>query len=249
MSTFKNVLSTKELNTQRYREWYQRERKPKLYHPVLHIGFNVGVLFLLIIVNFYLVKSWNLTGPLILGFIFLLGNFVVWFFHRYPLHRRLKIWTFPYDTHTVEHHRYFTYESITYDNARDFVAIFFPSAVIAAFALVAQPAFYFSGKFFLGKDVGHLLAGGAAFYFLMYEFVHWASHLPSSHPLMKLKWLNYMRVHHRIHHNTKLMSRYNFCIVYPLMDILLKTKYLGTLPGEEAGDHFDDVRKNFKEKL
>ncbi|MFP5387563.1 MAG: hypothetical protein ACLGHN_15920 [Bacteriovoracia bacterium] len=104
MSTLKTVLSTKELNTQRYREWYQRERKSRFYHPGLHIGFNVGVLFLLIVTNFFLVESWNLPEVLVLAFIFLFGNFVVWLLHRYPLHRRMKVWTFPYDTHTVEHH-------------------------------------------------------------------------------------------------------------------------------------------------
>lgn len=246
MSKFQQVLKTRKLNTYRYREWYQKERRPGLYNPYLHLGFNLGLLMVLIVGHFALVKDWGIYSGLILAGIFLFGNFTVWFVHRYPLHRRIRPWTFPYDTHTVEHHRYFTAEAITYDTHQDYIAIFFPSFVIAAFALIGQPVIFYTANYFLGADYAHVMGGGAAAYFLMYELFHWASHLPASHPAMKIPWVNYMREHHRIHHSTRLMNKYNFCIVYPLMDIIMGTKYSGSLPDECVEDHFADVEANYK---
>lgn len=246
MSIFQQVLKTRELNTYRYREWYQREKRPRFYHPYLHLGFNLGILMALITAHFILVENWNFYSVILLAGIFLLGNFTVWFVHKYPLHRRIRFWSFPYDAHTVEHHRYFTADAITYDSHQDYVAIFFPSMVIFSFAVIAQPLIYFGTNFLAGPDHAHVLAGGAAGYFLMYELFHWASHLPSTHPLMKIPWVNYMREHHRIHHSTRLMNKYNFCIVYPLMDIIMGTKYSGSLPDENVEDHFRDVTNNFK---
>lgn len=215
----------KELNTHHYREWYQKEKRPKLYHPFLHLGFNFGVLLVLIMVHFSFVDNWNIYSFIALMGIFIFGNITVWFVHKFPLHHRLKFWSFPYEAHTVEHHRYFTADAITYDSYQDYVAIFFPSMVIASFALLAQPGIYFGARYFLGNDLAHILAGGAAGYFLLYEMFHWASHLSADHVLMNLGWIKYMREHHRIHHDTRLMNKYNFCIVYPMMDILMGTKY------------------------
>ena len=247
MNVLKSVLATKELNTHRYRDWYQKEKRPKFYHPYFHLGFNFGVLILLIIGHFSYVEKWSFYSALTLIGIFIFGNMTVWFVHKFPLHHRIKVWSFPYEAHTVEHHRYFTSDTITYDSHQDYVAIFFPSMVIASFALLAQPAIYFGARLIFGNDFAHVLAAGAAGYFLLYEIFHWASHLGHDHFLMKFGWFKHMREHHRIHHNTRLMNKYNFCIVYPMMDVLMGTKYQGGLPEEKIEDHFNDVAKNYKE--
>jgi hypothetical protein len=236
---------TKRLSNDQFRQWYKSVRIPRYYHPWLHVLFNFGTLFLLTIVNLFIINDWNFGTFAVLGFTFLLGNVVVWLLHRYPLHRRSKLWPYPYDTHTVMHHRYFTSDFITYKDSQDFFAVFFPASVVAGFAFLVQPLFYFGFKYIFGSDLGHAFVAGTAFYFFLYEFVHWASHLPPSHPLLKIFWLRYMREHHIIHHNPRLMMKYNFCIVYPLMDILMNTKYRDSfLPKDDLEDFCRDVEAN-----
>jgi hypothetical protein len=242
----KQVEQTRSLSTLEYRDWFKQSQIPRAYMPWLHVSFNFLTLLTLVLINFWSIQSWNIYIFLILALMFLLGNFVVWSVHRYPLHRRYRLWSYPYDTHTVSHHRYFTAEAITYEEPKDLFAVFFPTAVIAAFALIGQPAFYFVAKFLFNKDLGHAIAGSAALYFLCYEVFHWASHLPEDHWVIRMPWFRYMRLHHIQHHNPKLMRHYNFCIVFPLMDILMGTKYRGPELKENIDDHYQDVKNNFE---
>lgn len=248
MEQIENLEKTKTLRTLQYREWYQVNRKPKNYHPLFHAGFNFSALTVLVIGHLLFIKTWSRNFIIFFIAVFLFGNFSVWVLHRYPLHRRYRLWSYPFDVHTVEHHRYFTYETITYSKKDDFAAIFFPNSVIALFALVAQPVLFLGFTRLFDADTSHVVCASAAFYFLSYELFHWGSHLPENHKLMKVKWLDYMRKHHRIHHHTRYMHKYNFCIVYPLMDILLGTKFRGELPEEKNQDHYENVRENLKIK-
>jgi len=239
-----SIEQTRLLNNKKYREWYKKEILPKNYSPIVHLGVNIGLLLSAILVHFVMVKDWSFLSLVLMIMIFFLGNVVVFILHKYPLHRRYKWWTFPYDTHTVEHHRYFTAETITFDSSMDFNAVFFPMSVVAGFTFIGQPLIYFAVSYYLGADVGHVLAGSAAGYFLMYEFFHWASHLAKDHFLMNVPWILYMRQHHLAHHNPRLMSRYNFGIVDPIVDFIMGTKYQGDLPQDLDEDHYKDVKSN-----
>ena len=246
MNKSSSVEQTRLLNNKKYREWYKQEILPKNYNPVVHLGVNIGLLAGSLLFHFIMIKDWSPIFLALMALIFFLGNVVVFVLHKYPLHRRYKWWTFPYDTHTVEHHRYFTAETITFDNSMDFNAVFFPMEVIAGFTLIGQPLIFFGVKHFFGQDVAHVITGSAASYFLLYEFFHWASHLPRNHFLMKFPWILYMRQHHVAHHNPRLMNRYNFCIVDPLVDIIMGTKYKGDLPQDVIEDHYQDVKSNLR---
>lgn len=244
MNQSTSLEQTRLLNNQKYREWYRKEVLPKWYSPVLHVGLNIGLLVLAVIINFSLVREWNWVSFAVMVFIFFFGNAAVFFLHKYPLHRRFKYWAFPYDTHTVLHHRFFTAETITYDSARDFNAVFFPMSVIGSFVLLGTPAIYFGARYLWGSDVAHVLSGSAAGYFITYEFFHWASHLPKNHFFMKVPWIAYMREHHIAHHNPRLMNKYNFCIVDPTFDFIFGTKYREKLPVDSIEDHYQNVKTN-----
>lgn len=247
MNVIESINSTKILNNQKYREWYKKEKLSKLYNPYAHIVFNLGLLALLAIYNFISTKNWSLNFiPIIIGMYFF-GDLVVYILHKYPLHRRYKYWTYPYDVHTVMHHRYFTADTITYDEAIDFNAVFFPAVVIAGFGLLGAPLIFISVNYFFGIDIAHIITGCASAYFLLYEFLHWASHLSSEHLLMKIPFLNYMRTHHIAHHNPRLMNRFNFGIVDPLADYIFSSHYREKLPEDKLEDHYSDLKSNFKE--
>lgn len=244
MDLLETITRTRKLDNEKYRKWFRSERIPKSYHPYLHLGFNISALISLIVFHFVMVGGWSLPVYGVLLFTFLLGNFSVWFIHKYPLHHRVKFWSYPFEAHTVDHHRYFTSSNITYKDATDFYVIFFPCRVIAGFTFVAQPLVYFGTRYLLGADIAHALAGSMAAYFILYELFHWASHLPTKHFMMKMPWFRYMRQHHLIHHSPKLMSHYNFCIVYPMMDILMGTKFRGSIPEDSHEDHYQNIKEN-----
>lgn len=241
---------TRGLTNDQYREVYRKEKLPPTYRHWLHLGFNLGSLGLVLVFNLVQIKNYDYSFLAIFIGVMLFGNVAVYFIHRFPLHRRLKLWAFPFDSHTVEHHRFFTSDHITFKNSNDYYAIFFPSFVVAFFVLVVFPMFYFISSQFLRPDQSHFFTALSAGYFILYEFVHWASHLSKDHFLMKMPWLKTMREHHRIHHNPKLMGKYNFSIVYPMMDYLMRTKFDGELPADRPEDHASEVSLNFKsEKL
>lgn len=249
MSTkgLENIEKTKKYTNDQYRAWFREHGIPKSYNPVVHLSFNLGTLSFLLFWNLTFVTEWNWKVFTVFGFTLVLGNLVVFLIHKYPLHKRMKLWSFPYDAHTVEHHRYFTHNNPVYQSTHDFFAVFFPWFVVLGFALVAQPIFYYSTKFVIGSELAHVFAGSTAGYFLLYEFVHWCSHLPEDHFFLRLPWLKYMWEHHRVHHNPRLMNSWNFCIVYPLFDKILGTHFKGEMPGSTDADHYKDVRENLQQ--
>jgi sterol desaturase/sphingolipid hydroxylase (fatty acid hydroxylase superfamily) len=101
--------------------------------------------------------------------------------------------------------------------------MFFPTWVVLGFVFLALPGIYFLLSSVFSANFVFLSMGMAGFYFLSYEVVHFASHLPEDHPVIKIKFFRFMRGYHGIHHNPKLMRDYNFNIVFPFFDIIFKT--------------------------
>ena len=169
-----------------------------------------------------------LTIPAVL----LLGNLAVYIIHRFPLHTVYKpIYEHTFKVHTEYHHYFFTNELIIYEGLRDFYILFFPPTVVLGFACGLLPLSYFILSFFASANVIWLYLGTSALYFLLYEVFHYISHLPEDHAILVFPPFRHMRNHHVTHHNTQLMYRYNFNIVYPLCDVLFGSVY----KGEEEG--------------
>jgi len=248
MTIIPHIEETRRLTNEKYRTWFRETQIPKSYTPNLHVYFNFCVLFVGMCWCFFQIQSWGLANVGVLVFNLFFGNITVWIIHKYPLHHRWKIWTMPYDSHTVSHHRFFTSDFITYEDQRDYYIIFFPMFVVAGFTVVVQPLFYLAALTVTGStDLAFTFIGSTAGYFLLYETFHWASHLPTTHVLIRfVPFFRYMRQHHLVHHNPRLMNKYNFCIVDPFFDFALGTKYKGGLPKDDPEDHFQDVNSFLK---
>ena len=74
-------------------------------------------------------------------------------------------------------------------------------------------------------NVAWLFAATSLGYFLNYEFLHLAYHLPPAHRLARSKLIGRLKRLHEAHHDPQLMTRYNFNITYPLGDWLFGTRY------------------------
>ena len=119
----------------KFRERYQSEISP-LYNGLLHIAviFGAGIAAIYYCVAHPQNASWEwlLAIP-----VFLAGNFIEWFMHRYVMHRRVDVFALRaiYERHTRQHHQYFTDNDPTMDTTREFRIVFFPWRVLITLGL------------------------------------------------------------------------------------------------------------------
>jgi hypothetical protein len=159
---------------------------------------------------------------------FLYANLVEYVAHRFPLHRPVPGLRYVYKAHAIAHHRFFTGESdasMACDSDRDFFVILFgPQSQLILIVGLGWPVGLFLG-WLLSANAAYLGLATALGYFLMYEWLHLSYHLPPTHPIARLPGLRTLRRHHLRHHELRLMSRWNFNITFPLVDVLLRTRY------------------------
>lgn len=187
------------------------------------IYFNLGVL--LAITIYFLMQ---VNAPQALEFItfpimLIIGSFTVWAFHKYPLHRRYKIFPYAYKKHTVEHHNFYTFKDLEISSFREIPYIMFGVLDVIGFALFFIPGVYFTVSSIFPDNVANMIVASCSGYFLIYEIFHTISHLPKEHFVLKVSYLRFMWNHHRIHHHQKYMHKVNFNIVLPLFDWIMGT--------------------------
>lgn len=212
-------------STLEFRQIYRQKFIPHYYRGHWHALFNFGLLACGLILCILRLERLKFAELLIVPGMFIIGNLTVYLIHRYPLHRVWKLIPYAYKAHTQWHHHFFTDEFLTFDSRRDWHIVFFPPIVVGSFLLFYVVPAYFLLPLVLPLNIAMLIVGLGCLYFLLYEIVHYASHLPEQHPWLQVSLLKKMRQHHKLHHNKTLMTHYNFNIVFPLCDALFGTSY------------------------
>lgn len=156
---------------------------------------------------------------------FLLANLVEYLMHRNPMHRPIAPITIFYEGHTLEHHRFFTHEAMSAAGARDFRMVLFPPLTIFAFLGVIGVPFALTFGALISPNAGWLSAATSVAYFLSYEWLHLSYHLPPGSPIARLPLMAALRRHHTVHHDPRLMSRWNFNVNFPICDRLFGTRH------------------------
>ena len=112
------------------------------------------------------------------------------------------------------------------DGLQDLRAVLFPPLlVVFFFGLFATPV-WFALAWLFSTNVAWLFVASGIGYFLNYEVLHTAYHLPEGHWLARNALVKRLRWLHTIHHDPRQMATRNFNISYPLCDWLF-----GTLSG------------------
>tara|TARA_X000000950_G_C13745602_1_gene590401 strand:+ start:70 stop:753 length:684 start_codon:yes stop_codon:yes gene_type:complete len=224
-----NEIYNSQINpsVETFRENFRANNIPWWYVPELHVGTNIVIILAVLGYSFYNVENLTLMESLTIPLMLIGGNFFVWIFHKYPLHRPFKIMPMAYKIHTLAHHHFFTDEAIIYRDKKDFIILFFPIHFVLPVNGILFPTLgYFSIKYgVLAPNVAHLIVAMAAVYLVLYEVFHFVSHLPEGSKILRIPIFKNAWVHHRHHHTKKLMGKYNFNIVFPLFDRLFKTYY------------------------
>jgi len=197
---------------------------PSWYSGWAHLAVITGVCLASsggLLLTLGALQAWHL---LTVPFAFIVSNFVEYVAHRWPMHRPTMFGKRIYKKHAAVHHRYFTYEDMVLEDSRDLFEILTSPRHVVSFLLFSVIPVS-AVLCLVAWNVGVLFAATAIMYYLVYEWMHLASHMPGSHWLPSLPGVRSLCHHHREHHNTRLMREYNFNIAFPLCDRVFGTRF------------------------
>jgi hypothetical protein len=154
---------------------------------------------------------------------FLVANAAEYFGHRGPMHHKRRFLGLIFKRHTLEHHRFFTDEAMSYESARDIKMVLFPPSVLLFFfGGIGLPLGGLAWLAF-GGNVARLFLSTAFAYYLTYEWLHFSYHLSPETWLGRLRVIAALRGHHQRHHDPARMTTHNFNITFPICDAVFGT--------------------------
>jgi hypothetical protein len=194
---------------------------PAGYRPTLHLlcpsllGLGVAVLSLALLRELRPVELW--TVPI--AYVAALG--LEWRAHKDLLHRR---WPLPgfsmlYDRHEKMHHVIYPAADMQMRSRQERALVLMPWFAIVLVTVLLLPIAYLIGHL-TSRNCGLLVLGTGALFFVSYELLHLAYHLPQEHPVARLGIIRRLSSLHRTHHHPPNMKRWNFNVTVPLFDVL-----------------------------
>jgi sterol desaturase/sphingolipid hydroxylase (fatty acid hydroxylase superfamily) len=224
--------------TQQYRRDYRATEIGRLYSGWLHLGFTSTATLAMIAVALYSLMAPSLLELVVVPVTFLYANLIEYLLHRFPMHHRIKALGILHTRRTLQHHRFFTDEMMDYESSRDIKMVLFPPVMVVAFVLSALPVMV-ALRLLVSSNVGWLFLATAVAYFLSYEWLHFAYHLPGGSIIWKLPGLGVLQRHHAIHHAVRLMGACNFNVTFPICDVLFGTfRRAGTVKKSSVPENF-----------
>ena len=197
------------------------------YSGPLHLTTTVSISALIAIGSILMLDNVQPLEWLTVPLAFLYANLAEYLGHRGPMHHKTRLLAGVFQRHTVEHHSFFTNEAPMFESTKDYRAVLFPPILLifffGAFAAPVGAVLYYVAT----PNVGFLFVLTAILYFLNYELLHFAYHCDPQSRIGQLPLVSRLRKHHIVHHDKRLMTRYNFNITYPICDVLFGTHYRG----------------------
>ena len=217
---------------ERYRVEYHATFVPAWYRPRAHLAFvfafgGTMIAGLLLSAAASLVPTDLLAIPATL----VIASLVEYCAHRGPMHHETAFLRPLFERHTRRHHRYFNAAHMELDGTRDFHATLFPAVLLLFFGAIALGLGAVATLALPWHTAAVFVATSVAYY-LAYETLHLAYHLPADHWLARIPPVPFLARHHRLHHDGEGMRQCNFNLVAPLFDVVF-----GTLRTRSARTH------------
>lgn len=152
--------------------------------------------------------------------LFLLLGFE-WMVHKYVLHHAQPGLKPIYKQHTL-HHIIFTNTDMQIRSGRELNLVLMPAYAVVLVFLLLMPITW-AVWVLVSSSVALSMLATAMVFFLFYEWMHLAYHLPDSHWLLRSKLMCYLKKQHQTHHDIRLMTKWNFNVTFPLFDWILST--------------------------
>lgn len=210
-------------STAAFRAAYRARYIGAHYRGWLHMAFTVSMASLLCIACLLQLEQVSALEWLTVPLTFLYVNLAEYLGHRGVMHRRRAGFGLVYERHACQHHLFFTHEHMQFDDTRDFKVVLFPPVLVTFFLLGFGTPIVALLAWVATSNVAWLFGAIAVAYFLNYELLHFAYHLPPGHPVATLPGMRVLRRLHTRHHDQALMGKYNFNITYPIADWVFGT--------------------------
>jgi hypothetical protein len=206
-----------------FRTRYRATEIGPRYSGWAHFAFTTLVSLAIIVAALAGVRAPTAAELATVPLAFLFSNLGEYLGHKGPMHHRRPGFGFVFKRHTLQHHQFFTDEAMSYESARDFKMVLFPwYMVLFFFGLMALPVGLLAWLV-TNANVGRLFVATTVGYFLTYEWLHFAYHLPPDTRIGKLALVGVLRRHHQAHHTPARMTTHNFNVTFPICDALFGT--------------------------
>jgi hypothetical protein len=190
---------------------------PRWYSPTVHlavptiIGASIMATSLAGLSHVRPIEWLTPIGTLLAGF----G--LEWRAHKSILHRRVPGLSLLYERHELAHHVIYTDEAMEMRSRSELFLILMPAyAIVLVFLLVVPFALGLSAL--AGENVARLMVATSMWFFLSYEWLHMAYHLPPTSRVARSRVIGVLRELHRRHHEPRLMKAWNFNVTVPVFD-------------------------------
>lgn len=208
-----------EIFRQRFRQQYIGSRYSGKGHLLFINAWCIsGIALCALNIHSPTLKQW-----LVIPLTFLYTNLFEYVGHRFPMHHRYKFLSAVFKRHTLQHHHFFTSESMNCESSSDFKIILFPPVLLIFFSLFFVVPVALFIYFVFSQNAAMFFVATTLVYYLNYEWLHLSYHLPQTHFIYKIPGLKTLRNLHFQHHNHKEMDKHNFNITYPVFDLLFDT--------------------------
>jgi hypothetical protein len=180
---------------------------PATYNPAVHFVVPALLGASVLAASVWLLQDVRPIELLTIPITLFLGLGFEWRVHKSVLHERQPLL----------HHVVYTYDDMTMRSSREWRLVLMPAyAIVLVFVMMAPIAA--AVWYFASRNVALLHLATAMLFFLAYEWMHLAYHLPQEHPIGRLGIVRRLRELHRRHHDPRLMKRWNFNVTVPLFD-------------------------------
>jgi hypothetical protein len=195
---------------------------PPRYSPVVHFLFPAVLGLAAMVGALVRLHSARPVELLTLPITLILAFGFEWRVHQVVLHRRMPLVGTLYERHELQHHVVYVYDDLQMRSAREAWLIMMPPYAVVLVFLLDLPLALAAGAL-LGANVGCLFLATSMLFFLSYEWLHLAYHLPEESAIGRARIIARLREHHRRHHDPRLMKRWNFNVTLPLFDWVHRT--------------------------
>jgi len=190
---------------------------PRWYSAGIHlavptsIGLGVMIAAAIGLVHVRLVEWLTIPATLFAAFA------LEWRAHKSILHKRLPGLSLLYERHELAHHVIYTDEAMEMRDRRELFLILMPAYAIVLVFLMVVP-FALLLRSVASENAARLMVATSMYFFLTYEWLHMAYHLPRTTRIGRNRVIGALRELHRRHHDPRLMRRWNFNVTVPVFD-------------------------------
>ncbi len=206
-----------------FREKHRERHIGPSYRGWLHFSTTTVGALAAIIVAVVMVDAPTALELLAVPLSFFLTNLGEYLGHRGPMHHRRRGMSILFERHARQHHRFYTHDAMAAESHRDFQMVLFPPVMLIFFlGMLAFPIGALLHEL-ISPNVGWLFGATAMSYFLTYEWLHFAYHLPPDGWVGRRRLVQVLRRHHTLHHDQRRMTHTNFNITFPIADWIFGT--------------------------